>query len=403
MNIMLIIVSLVLFLCSVSGLIAGFLKKASGLLSFILAGMLVTALLPTVTGWLRNDTPLYGLIREQCAAAAGEIAKNTIAGTFSSSSGETGSGSVSDQLPSSSSGSPSSGNGAFYNADGSVDRAAVKSMLNQYGYDSSAIDNLTDDQIKALVAQYAGISAGVLGVGRAPRLYDLYDQAGAGVLGAGEAPLLILDFPGNVPGILQRWNISRSEALLTTADDAAGSTSDGQNQGAATESEKLKALSALMGNMTAADKRKFIESLPIPQYLQEQMETFNNSEGYRKLGADDFASYIVNYFASLILNVAAYIVTLLIAWGLIRLVIGAAGIFSRLPIIRTANHALGLGAGILQGLLIVWMLMMVLSFFAATPAGQNLMAQVYDNSFLELLYNTNPLMKGASSALKGIM
>ena len=54
MNIMLIIVSLVLFLCSVSGLIAGFLKKASGLLSFILAGMLVTALLPTVTGWLRN-------------------------------------------------------------------------------------------------------------------------------------------------------------------------------------------------------------------------------------------------------------------------------------------------------------------------------------------------------------
>ena len=382
MNIMLIIVSLVLFLCSVSGLIAGFLKKASGLLSFILAGMLVTALLPTVTGWLRNDTPLYGLIREQCAAAAGEIAKNTIAGTFSSSSGETGSGSASDQLPSSSSGSPSSGNGAFYNADGSVDRAAVKSMLNQYGYDSSAIDNLSDDQIKALIAQYAGISAGVLC--------------------AGEAPLLILDFPGNVPGILQRWNISRSEALLTTADDAAGSTSDRQNQGAAPESEKLKALSALMGNMTAADKRKFIESLPIPQYLQEQMETFNNSEGYRKLGADDFASYIVNYFASLILNVAAYIVTLLIAWGLIRLVIGAAGIFSRLPIIRTANHALGLGAGILQGLLIVWMLMMVLSFFAATPAGENLMAQVYDNPFLELLYNTNPLMKGASSALKGI-
>ena len=383
MNIMLIIVSLVLFLCSVSGLIAGFLKKASGLLSFILAGMLVTALLPTVTGWLRNDTPLYGLIREQCAAAAGEIAKNTIAGTFSSSSGETGSGSASDQLPSSSSGSSSSGNGAFYNADGSVDRAAVKSMLNQYGYDGSAIDTLTDDQIKALIAQYAGISAGVLGVRK--------------------TPLLILDLPGNASNTLRRWNLSRSETLLTTADDAAGSTSDSQNQGSAAESEKLKALSALMGNMTAADKRKFIESLPIPQYLQEQMETFNNSEGYRKLGADDFASYIVNYFASLILNVAAYIVTLLIAWGLIRLVIGAAGIFSRLPIIRTANHALGLGAGILQGLLIVWMLMMVLSFFAATPAGQSLMAQVYDNSFLELLYNANPLMKGASSALKGIM
>ena len=383
MNIMLIIVSLVLLLCSVSGLIAGFLKKASGLLSFILAGMLVTALLPAVTGWLRNDTPLYGLIREQCAAAAGEIAKNTIAGTFSSASGEAGSGSGSDQMPALSSASPSSGNGSFYNSDGSVDRAAVKSMLNQYGYDGSAVDHLSDDQIKALIAQYTGVSAGVLG--------------------AGGAPLLILDLPGNASNILLRRNLSRPEVLLTTADDAAGSTSDRQNQGADTESEKMEALSALMGNMTAADKRKFIESLPIPQYLQEQMETFNNSEGYKKLGADDFASYIVNYFANLILNVAAYIVTLLIAWGLIRLVIGAVGIFSRLPVIRTVNHALGLGAGILQGLLIVWMLMMILSFFAATPAGQSLMVQVYDNSFLELLYNTNPLMKGASSALKGIM
>lgn len=383
MNIMLIIVGLVLLLCSVSGLIAGFLKKASGLLSFILAGMLVTALLPTVTGWLRNDTPLYGLIREQCAAAAGEIAKNTIAGTFSSASGEAGSGSGSDQMPALSSASPSSGNGSFYNSDGSVDRAAVKSMLNHYGYDGSAVDHLSDDQIKALIAQYAGVSAGVLG--------------------AGGAPLLILDLPGNASNILLRRNLSRPEVLLTTADDAAGSTSDRQNQGTDTESEKMEALSALMGNMTAADKRKFIESLPIPQYLQEQMETFNNSEGYKKLGADDFASYIVNYFANLILNVAAYIVTLLIAWGLIRLVIGAVGIFSRLPVIRTVNHALGLGAGILQGLLIVWMLMMILSFFAATPAGQSLMVQVYDNSFLELLYNTNPLMKGASSALKGIV
>ena len=184
MNIMLIIVSLVLLLCSVSGLIAGFLKKASGLLSFILAGMLVTALLPAVTGWLRNDTPLYGLIREQCAAAAGEIAKNTIAGTFSSASGEAGSGSGSDQMPALSSASPSSGNGSFYNSDGSVDRAAVKSMLNQYGYDGSAVDHLSDDQIKALIAQYTGVSAGVLG--------------------AGGAPLLILDLPGNASNILLR-------------------------------------------------------------------------------------------------------------------------------------------------------------------------------------------------------
>jgi len=143
--------------------------------------------------------------------------------------------------------------------------------------------------------------------------------------------------------------------------------------------------------------------LPIPKALQEQMETFNNSEGYAKLGVQDFASYVTGYFASLILNVIAYVVTLLLAWLVIRLIIGALGIFTRLPLIRTADRILGAAAGFLQALLIVWGVFLFVSLISATPLGQTLMGQIYESPFLEALYNTNLFLRGASSAMKGIL
>ena len=71
--------------------------------------------------------------------------------------------------------------------------------------------------------------------------------------------------------------------------------SAGQNPGAL--------LSQLTAGMDRVDQTKFIESLPLPQAIKDQMEAFNNENGYRKLGAADFASYIINYIASLIMNI----------------------------------------------------------------------------------------------------
>ena len=379
MNFMLIIVAVIFILCAVSGLRAGFLKKASGILSFILAGFLVTAILPYVTTWLRSSTPVYSFLQQQCATAAENIAENVVKNGLSALSGTGGQSGSENGLLGSGSSSSASGWGAILNSDGSVNRSAVKALLEEYGYDSSAIDSMSDDQIKSLISQYAGISAGALGLSFTQTTALLSTDAFAhGSLAHGlEGPICA--------------------ALLTT------SNNEGSSEQSTKSSAAMETLAGLLDAMTASDKRTFIESLPIPEYLQEQMETFNNDEGYKKLGATDFASYIVNYFASLILNVIAYIISLLIAWLIIRLILGAAGIFTRLPLVRTVNHGLGLVLGCVQGLLLVWVLFMVLSFFAATPVGQSLLSQVYKSPFLETVYNTNLLLKGASSAMKGIM
>ena len=155
--------------------------------------------------------------------------------------------------------------------------------------------------------------------------------------------------------------------------------------------------------MDRVDQTKLIESLPLPQSIKDQMETFNNENGYQKLGATDFGSYIINYFASLIMNILAYVVTLFVVWLIIRLILGALSVFRHLPIVGTADRLLGLLLGLIQGVLIVWTLFLVLSLFATTQVGSILMSEINASPFLSFLYNINPLLKGAAGAIRGIM
>ena len=57
----------------------------------------------------------------------------------------------------------------------------------------------------------------------------------------------------------------------------------------------------------------------------------------------------------------------------------------------------------MQGILIVWVLFLIISVFASTPAGKTLMDEINNTPVLETLYNTNFLMKSTANALKGIL
>ena len=78
----------------------------------------------------------------------------------------------------------------------------------------------------------------------------------------------------------------------------------------------------------------------------------------------------------------------------------ALSVFTKLPIVGTADRLLGLALGLVQGLLLVWALFLVLSMFAGTPAGSVLMREIYRTPFLELLYNNNLFLSGAAQAIR---
>ena len=225
---------------------------------------------------------------------------------------------------------------------GSLDRSKIKAQLQAMGYDPSIIDSMSDAELESYAQQLAGSFAGMIG-------------------------------PAFGLCICPAFAMSVNAPFLPYA------------------------------GMDRVDQTKFIESLPLPQSIKDQMETFNNENGYLKLGATDFGSYIINYIASLIMNILAYVVTFFVVWLIIRLVLGALSVFRSLPIIGTADHLLGLVLGLIQGVLIVWGLFLILSLFATSEIGAGLMREINSSPFLSALYNMNPFLNSAAGAIKGIM
>ncbi len=368
-----IIVCVVLGLNALSGALRGFVRKISGIVAFILAGILVTSLLPVVTSWL-HTTPVYGFIRQQCETIGGNIVKNTIPAALGGQNEGTPSevSAVIDSVRSD-------------DGSGALDRDKIKARLQAMGYDPSMIDTMSDAELENYAQMILGASAGMIA--------QPFLGAGANWVPDG---LMSIGAAWVPDGLIAGYSFF-SPALL---EEAPSQIPEGGGAQGVSGSDLLSRLTA---GMDRVDQTKFIESLPLPQSIKDQMEAFNNENGYLRLGAKDFGSYIINYIANLIMNILAYGVTLLAVWLLIRLVLGALAVFRSLPIVGTADHVLGLVLGLLQGLLIVWGLFLVLSLFSTTPVGMQLMQEINASAPLSFLYNVNPFLNSAAGAIKGIM
>ena len=350
--IVLILTCVIIGLCALSGFISGFVRKISGLVSFILACILVSIFLPTITSGLRT-TPIYTAIRNRCEVIGNNIVKNVVVQSLGSD------GSVVQSVTAD-------------DGSGRLDREKIKNALQERGYDPSVIDALSDAELESYAQQLIGATAGALSF-----------------------PLLTVSYPCVLTGGSPVW--TGYMVLLT---DTASAVPSGTTQGTTGDPSVL---SRLTSGMDRSEQIRFIEDLPLPEKLKEQMVTFNNSEGYQKLGATDFGSYVVNYIANLILNILAFLVALLVSWIIIRLLLTALSVFTALPIVGGVNRILGLLIGLVQGLLIVWVLFLILSLFASTPACKPFMDEISRTPILEALYNSNLLMNSTARVVRGIL
>ena len=156
-------------------------------------------------------------------------------------------------------------------------------------------------------------------------------------------------------------------------------------------------------SLTKVEQTKLIQGLPLPDFMKELMLNFNNSEGYRRLEVDDFSGYVAGFFASIILNVVAFIVTLLIVNLLVNGVVALLDLVSLLPVAGTVNRLGGLLVGGLQGLLVIWLLLMILSLFSGTETGMSLLRAVEDSAILRPVYENNLFMKPVVEAISNLL
>lgn len=137
------------------------------------------------------------------------------------------------------------------------------------------------------------------------------------------------------------------------------------------------------------EESEWIENLKVPGFLQEMIKENNNTVSYEKMNVDSFGEYISHFLATMILNVVSYIITFIAALILIKVIAGALGLLTHLPVIHSMNRILGAVMGLIQSLLLIWLFLLAVTLFGNTEWGDYIMKMINDSSVLTALYDAN--------------
>lgn len=136
-----------------------------------------------------------------------------------------------------------------------------------------------------------------------------------------------------------------------------------------------------------------IQSSGLPSYIQDALVANNNDEIKQELGVYSFYDYMASYVSYMIINSMAFFITVVILRLLLGIISLCLSFVVELPIVGSINRIGGILFGAAEGLIIVWLLMLIVSFFPDGGTGGAVYEEIYTNRFLTLLYEKNLFIK----------
>jgi uncharacterized membrane protein required for colicin V production len=153
----------------------------------------------------------------------------------------------------------------------------------------------------------------------------------------------------------------------------------------------------------ANEQITIIEGLKLPQSIKDSLIENNNSEVYKELAIKGFKSYVSNYLTGIIINALAFIITFVVILIILWIISIALDLFSKLPFLNQINKTAGLLAGLVHGLIIVWLFFILLTVFGSAEFGQKALEMVGESPILSIIYNNNYLLRFITSATKMLL
>ena len=136
----------------------------------------------------------------------------------------------------------------------------------------------------------------------------------------------------------------------------------------------------------------------IAKFLQEQTAldsvlqkgiASSEIDVFETLEAIGLGEVIGDYLADMILQVAAFQITLMLVGVLVHGIAFSLGIAARLPVLHGINKMAGLALGLVEGVLVVWVLFLAITAFSTTTLGGELLVMISDSSLLSWIYRKN--------------
>ena len=150
------------------------------------------------------------------------------------------------------------------------------------------------------------------------------------------------------------------------------------------------------------NNKKQIEKLSIPKVLKKDLTENDNKSKYEELGAANFQEYASTYVAYSIINSITYVVVFIIILSLLKIITHALNLLTKLPVIHTLNKLGGLGVGVLEGFIIVWIGFVALTMFCSTDFGTEVLKQIEKSVWLSYLYDNNLILNAVMHVTKAV-
>lgn len=150
-------------------------------------------------------------------------------------------------------------------------------------------------------------------------------------------------------------------------------------------------LNQIIAEKTLATQTEIINSMNLPQFLKSSLIENNNPVIYNILDVGELQDYIAGFIANICVNIACVVIIFLIVFIISKIILSALDIISKLPVINSFNKISGLMIGFIQGLVVVWILGIAITFFYYKPFMQEFISllnsstiaiQLYENNFL---------------------
>ena len=163
-------------------------------------------------------------------------------------------------------------------------------------------------------------------------------------------------------------------------------------------------VSEQIGNKKTLDKEEqnqVMENMELPDLLKNALVENNTAETYRYLAVSTFAEYISDSLAVMAVNGISFLISFVLSAAVIKLLGFILNVLTKLPVINGINKIAGAAVGGIKCIIFIWIAFLVLTLLCNTTLGQQGMALIQQDAFLNFLYSQNVFVKVFMSVFYG--
>lgn len=158
-----------------------------------------------------------------------------------------------------------------------------------------------------------------------------------------------------------------------------------------------------VANDSISDKISGIDKLPIPASMKDSLKKNSTEKAYEVLGVSNFTDYVSHSIAKMIIDALSFVATYLVLVIALRILCFMLDIISKLPVLHQINKLAGLIAGLVQGIIVIWLLCIALTMLSGSALGKSCFEMINESKFLGFIYNNNFILNFVVDMKKALL